>query len=84
MLCLTYITDKTVLQNAAEEPERNDEHEKRLLEMQTFLLAYLTAKVAIIFGIFLNQTCFIGISHLKVNLFSLFNYSDGSVNSDGE
>uniref|UniRef100_A0AAZ3QYY2 Uncharacterized protein n=1 Tax=Oncorhynchus tshawytscha TaxID=74940 RepID=A0AAZ3QYY2_ONCTS len=39
------IKDKTVLQNAAVEPERNDEHEKRLLEMQTFLLAYLTAKM---------------------------------------
>ncbi|XP_036825026.1 HAUS augmin-like complex subunit 8 isoform X2 [Oncorhynchus mykiss] len=39
------IKDKTVLPNAAVEPERNDEHEKRLLEMQTFLLAYLTAKM---------------------------------------
>nr|XP_046158606.1 uncharacterized protein LOC123997924 [Oncorhynchus gorbuscha] len=46
MPCLTYTTDKTVLPNAAVEPERNNEHEKRLQEMQIFLLAYLTAKMA--------------------------------------
>ncbi|XP_008300773.1 HAUS augmin-like complex subunit 8 isoform X2 [Stegastes partitus] len=33
-----------VIENAAE-PERNPENEKRMVEMQTFLLAYLTAKM---------------------------------------
>lgn len=34
-----------VTENAVE-PERNPENDKRLIEMQTFLLAYLTAKVS--------------------------------------
>ncbi len=40
-----YPKEKTVIENAVE-PERNPENEKRLIEMQTFLLAYLTAKVS--------------------------------------
>lgn len=36
--------DRTVIENAAE-PEKNPENEKEIVEMQTFLLAYLTAKV---------------------------------------
>ncbi|XP_010870018.2 HAUS augmin-like complex subunit 8 [Esox lucius] len=42
---VSVIKEKTVLQNAAVEHERNDQQKKRLLEMQTFLLAYLTAKM---------------------------------------
>ncbi|XP_044054729.1 HAUS augmin-like complex subunit 8 isoform X2 [Siniperca chuatsi] len=41
---ISVIKDKTVIDNAVE-PERNPENEKRLIEMQTFLLAYLTAKM---------------------------------------
>ncbi|XP_071773742.1 HAUS augmin-like complex subunit 8 [Centroberyx gerrardi] len=41
---ISVIKDKTVIQNAVE-PERNPENEKRIIEMQTFLLAYLTAKM---------------------------------------
>ncbi|XP_040896629.1 HAUS augmin-like complex subunit 8 [Toxotes jaculatrix] len=41
---ISVIKDKTVIENAAE-PERNPENEKRDIEMQTFLLAYLTAKM---------------------------------------
>lgn len=36
-----------MIENAVE-PERNPENEKKLVEMQTFLLAYLTAKVSLI------------------------------------
>lgn len=35
-----------MIENAVE-PERNPENEKKLIEMQTFLLAYLTAKVSL-------------------------------------
>lgn len=35
----------------AVEPDRNPEIEKRLIEMQTFLLAYLTAKVSQSFSV---------------------------------
>ncbi|KAM4629287.1 uncharacterized protein ACJ7VT_001633 [Polymixia lowei] len=41
---ISVIKDKTVIQNTVE-PERNPENEKRNIEMQTFLLAYLTAKM---------------------------------------
>ncbi|XP_029286285.1 HAUS augmin-like complex subunit 8 [Cottoperca gobio] len=41
---ISVIKEKTMLKNAAE-PERNPEIEKRIIEMQTFLLAYLTAKM---------------------------------------
>ncbi|XP_042273525.1 HAUS augmin-like complex subunit 8 [Thunnus maccoyii] len=41
---ISVIKDKTVIENAVE-PERNPEIEKRNIEMQTFLLAYLTAKM---------------------------------------
>ncbi|XP_042339903.1 HAUS augmin-like complex subunit 8 [Plectropomus leopardus] len=41
---ISVIKDKTVIENAVE-PERNPENEKRIIEMQTFLLAYLTAKM---------------------------------------
>ncbi|XP_035509557.1 HAUS augmin-like complex subunit 8 [Morone saxatilis] len=41
---ISVIKEKTVIENAVE-PERNPENEKRLIEMQTFLLAYLTAKM---------------------------------------
>ncbi|XP_039983734.1 HAUS augmin-like complex subunit 8 [Xiphias gladius] len=41
---ISVIKDKTVIENATE-PERNPENEKRDIEMQTFLLAYLTAKM---------------------------------------
>ncbi|XP_050924133.1 HAUS augmin-like complex subunit 8 isoform X2 [Lates calcarifer] len=41
---ISVIKDKTVIENAAE-PERSPENEKRDVEMQTFLLAYLTAKM---------------------------------------
>ncbi|XP_069006445.1 HAUS augmin-like complex subunit 8 [Embiotoca jacksoni] len=41
---ISVIKDKTVLENAAE-PERNSQNEKRIIEMETFLLAYLTAKM---------------------------------------
>lgn len=37
--------DRTVIENAVE-PERNPENEKMIVEMETFLLAYLTAKVS--------------------------------------
>lgn len=37
--------DRTVIENAVE-PERNPENEKMMVEMETFLLAYLTAKVS--------------------------------------
>ncbi|KAL1022983.1 hypothetical protein UPYG_G00035030 [Umbra pygmaea] len=39
------IKDKTVLPDTVLEPERNDQQKKSHLEMQTFLLAYLTAKM---------------------------------------
>lgn len=35
-----------MIENAVE-PERNPENEKKLIEMQTFLLAYVTAKVSL-------------------------------------
>ncbi|XP_053178470.1 HAUS augmin-like complex subunit 8 [Scomber japonicus] len=41
---ISVIKDKTVIENAVE-LERNPEIEKRNIEMQTFLLAYLTAKM---------------------------------------
>ncbi|XP_059196649.1 HAUS augmin-like complex subunit 8 isoform X2 [Centropristis striata] len=41
---ISVIKEKTVIENTAE-PERNPENEKRIVEMQTFLLAYLTAKM---------------------------------------
>ncbi|XP_068175985.1 HAUS augmin-like complex subunit 8 [Antennarius striatus] len=41
---ISVIKDKTLIENAAE-PERNPENEKRHVEMQTFQLAYLTAKM---------------------------------------
>lgn len=41
---ISAIKDKTVIENA-KEPERNPENEKRIVEMQAFLLAYLTAKM---------------------------------------
>ncbi|XP_017262621.1 HAUS augmin-like complex subunit 8 [Kryptolebias marmoratus] len=41
---ISVIKEKTVIENAAE-PERNSENEKKIVEMQTFLLAYLTAKM---------------------------------------
>ncbi|XP_023260990.1 HAUS augmin-like complex subunit 8 [Seriola lalandi dorsalis] len=41
---ISVIKDKTVIENATE-PERNPEIEKRDINMQTFLLAYLTAKM---------------------------------------
>ncbi|KAM4739209.1 HAUS augmin-like complex subunit 8 [Anableps anableps] len=41
---ISVIKDKTVIENA-KEPERNLGNEKRIVEMQTFLLAYLTAKM---------------------------------------
>ncbi|XP_076009401.1 HAUS augmin-like complex subunit 8 isoform X2 [Genypterus blacodes] len=41
---ISVIKEKTVVENAAE-PERNPEVDKRIIEMQTFLLAYLTAKM---------------------------------------
>ncbi|KAM7012314.1 HAUS augmin-like complex subunit 8 [Tautogolabrus adspersus] len=41
---MSVIKEKTVIEGAVE-PERNPENEKRLIEMQTFLLAYLTAKM---------------------------------------
>uniref|UniRef100_UPI0037E7661F HAUS augmin-like complex subunit 8 n=1 Tax=Semicossyphus pulcher TaxID=241346 RepID=UPI0037E7661F len=40
---MSVIKEKTVIEGA--EPERNPENEKRLVELQTFLLAYLTAKM---------------------------------------
>ncbi|XP_061593108.1 HAUS augmin-like complex subunit 8 isoform X2 [Cololabis saira] len=41
---ISVIKEKTVIENAVE-TERNSEHEKRIVEMHTFLLAYLTAKM---------------------------------------
>ncbi|KAM4574962.1 HAUS augmin-like complex subunit 8 [Fundulus diaphanus] len=41
---ISVIKDKTVIENA-KEPERHPENEKRVVEMQTFLLTYLTAKM---------------------------------------
>ncbi|XP_043984297.1 HAUS augmin-like complex subunit 8 [Gambusia affinis] len=41
---ISVIKDKTVIENA-KEPERTLESEKKNIEMQTFLLAYLTAKM---------------------------------------
>ncbi|XP_031163280.1 HAUS augmin-like complex subunit 8 [Sander lucioperca] len=41
---ISVIKEKTIIENAVE-PERNPELEKRDIEMQTFLLAYLTAKM---------------------------------------
>ncbi|XP_026201726.1 HAUS augmin-like complex subunit 8 [Anabas testudineus] len=41
---ISVIKEKTAIENAAE-PERNPENEKRIIEMKTFLLAYLTAKM---------------------------------------
>ncbi|XP_074524582.1 HAUS augmin-like complex subunit 8 isoform X2 [Halichoeres trimaculatus] len=41
---MSVIKEKTVSEGTVE-PERNPENEKRLVEMQTFLLAYLTAKM---------------------------------------
>lgn len=41
---ISVIKEKTVIENAAV-PERNPENEKRLNDMQTFLLTYLTAKM---------------------------------------
>ncbi|XP_034079451.1 HAUS augmin-like complex subunit 8 isoform X2 [Gymnodraco acuticeps] len=41
---ISVIKERTVMENAAE-PERNPETEKFIIEMQTFLLAYLTAEM---------------------------------------
>ncbi|XP_047443478.1 HAUS augmin-like complex subunit 8 [Mugil cephalus] len=41
---ISVIKDKTVIETAAE-PEKNPETEKRVIEMQTVILAYLTAKM---------------------------------------
>ncbi|KAK5931137.1 hypothetical protein CgunFtcFv8_027310 [Champsocephalus gunnari] len=41
---ISVIKEKTIMENAAE-PERNPETEKCIIEMQTFLLAYLTAEM---------------------------------------
>ncbi|KAM3876085.1 uncharacterized protein ACN63O_022594 [Diretmus argenteus] len=41
---LSVIKEKTAIQTA-EEPERKPENEKRIVEMQTLLLAYITAKM---------------------------------------
>ncbi|XP_034564807.1 HAUS augmin-like complex subunit 8 [Notolabrus celidotus] len=41
---MSVIKEKTIIEGAVE-AERNPENEKRLVEMQTFLLAYLTAKM---------------------------------------
>lgn len=41
---ISVIKEQTVLENIME-PERNPENDKRVVEMQTFLLAYLTAKM---------------------------------------
>uniref|UniRef100_A0A1A7ZPK9 HAUS augmin like complex subunit 8 n=1 Tax=Nothobranchius furzeri TaxID=105023 RepID=A0A1A7ZPK9_NOTFU len=41
---ISVIKDKTVIETAAE-PDKNPETEKQNVEMQTFLLAYLTAKM---------------------------------------
>ncbi|XP_041862358.1 HAUS augmin-like complex subunit 8 [Melanotaenia boesemani] len=41
---ISVIKDKTVTENPVK-PERNPEVEKRMVEMETFLLAYLTAKM---------------------------------------
>ncbi|KAK9519005.1 hypothetical protein VZT92_021762 [Zoarces viviparus] len=41
---ISVIKEKTILENAVE-LERNPETNKRIIEMQTFLLAYLTAKM---------------------------------------
>ncbi|KAL7396155.1 hypothetical protein ABVT39_001242 [Epinephelus coioides] len=41
---ISVIKEKTVLENAVE-PEKHPENEKRIVEMQTFLLAYLTAQM---------------------------------------
>ncbi|XP_035767781.1 HAUS augmin-like complex subunit 8 [Neolamprologus brichardi] len=43
-LDISVIKDRTVIENAVE-PERNAENEKMMVEMETFLLAYLTAKM---------------------------------------
>ncbi|XP_005920920.1 HAUS augmin-like complex subunit 8 [Haplochromis burtoni] len=43
-LDISVIKDRTVIENAVE-PERNPENEKMIVEMETFLLAYLTAKM---------------------------------------
>ncbi|XP_041647745.1 HAUS augmin-like complex subunit 8 [Cheilinus undulatus] len=40
---MSVIKEKTVIEGV--EPEKNPENDKRLIEMQTFLLAYLTAKM---------------------------------------
>lgn len=49
-LCLK---DKTDHEHVAES-ERNPENDKKLIEMQTFLLAYLTAKVSLLCAVFLK------------------------------
>uniref|UniRef100_A0A3Q3XPS7 HAUS augmin-like complex, subunit 8 n=1 Tax=Mola mola TaxID=94237 RepID=A0A3Q3XPS7_MOLML len=41
---ISVIKDKTVIESAVE-PNRNPESDKKLIDMQTFLLAFLTAKV---------------------------------------
>ncbi|XP_029002345.1 HAUS augmin-like complex subunit 8 [Betta splendens] len=41
---ISVIKDKTIIENSSE-PDRNPENEKRTIEMRTFLLAYLTAKM---------------------------------------
>ncbi|XP_034036712.1 HAUS augmin-like complex subunit 8 [Thalassophryne amazonica] len=41
---ISVIKDKTVLENKVE-PDRNPENDKRIIEMQAFLLSYLTAKI---------------------------------------
>lgn len=47
---LVFIKEKTVVENTGE-LERNPEMDKRIVEMQTFLLSYLTAKVRLPFVI---------------------------------
>ncbi|XP_078479341.1 HAUS augmin-like complex subunit 8 [Lampetra planeri] len=41
---ISAIKEKTILESAVE-ADKNPENEKRIIEMQTFLLAYLTAKM---------------------------------------
>ncbi|XP_054459266.1 HAUS augmin-like complex subunit 8 [Anoplopoma fimbria] len=41
---ISVIKEKTIIENAVQ-PERNPENDKRIIEMQTVLLAYLTAKM---------------------------------------
>lgn len=55
-LYLICLTDKTVYEHVAE-PERNPENDKKLIEMQTFLMAYMTAKVSLCFMCSVPSMC---------------------------